>query len=101
MTTSLPPLTGVSGDVAAPDVTTDPARDAVAELELARAEIAELREALRTNREIGAAIGIVMERFDLDADAALGYLKRLSSQHNRKLRDVAATLVETGQLPEV
>lgn len=67
----------------------------------ARAEIAELREALQSNRTIGAAVGIVMERFGLDADSALAFLKRVSSQHNRKLRDLAAALVETRTLPDV
>lgn len=65
----------------------------------ARARIAELEEALRTNRSIGAAVGIVMERFELDAETALAYLKRLSSHHNLKLRDLAAHLVETRTLP--
>lgn len=65
----------------------------------ARAQVAELEEALESNRAIGAAVGIVMERFDLDAEAALAYLKRLSSHHNRKLRDLAAELVETRRLP--
>jgi AmiR/NasT family two-component response regulator len=65
----------------------------------ARAEIEELREALRSNRTIGMAVGIVMERCDLDADASLAFLKRVSSQQNRKLRDLAAELVETRHLP--
>lgn len=65
----------------------------------ARAEIDELKEALATNRAIGAAVGIIMERYDLDAEAALGFLKRVSSQHNRKLRELASELVETRRLP--
>lgn len=65
----------------------------------ARAEIEELKEALVSNRAIGAAVGIIMERYDLDAEAALRFLKRVSSQHNRKLRDLAAELVETRVLP--
>ena len=65
----------------------------------ARAEIDELREALVSNRVIGAAVGIIMERYDLDLDAALRFLKRVSSQHNRKLRELATELVETRRLP--
>ncbi|GAB6984932.1 ANTAR domain-containing protein [Nocardioides pyridinolyticus] len=65
----------------------------------ARAEIEELKEALGTNRAIGTAVGIIMERYDLDAEAALGFLKRVSSQHNRKMRELAAELVETRRLP--
>ena len=65
----------------------------------ARAEIEELREALVSNRVIGAAVGIIMERYNLDQDAALRFLKRVSSQHNRKLRELATELVETRRLP--
>lgn len=68
-------------------------------LRSARAQIAELEEALQTNRVIGTAVGIVMERFDLDTGTALAYLKRLSSHHNVRLRDLAARLVETRTLP--
>lgn len=55
---------------------------------------------LRGRTVIGAAAGIVMERFGLDEDVALGYLKRHSSASNRKLRDLAAEIVETRHLPE-
>jgi AmiR/NasT family two-component response regulator len=65
----------------------------------AQEEIAELREALESGRIIGAAVGIVMERFDLDAEAALAFLKRVSSQHNRRLRDLATELMQTRRLP--
>lgn len=65
----------------------------------AHAEIAELQEALQTNREIATAVGIVMERFELTDDLALAFLKRLSAQHNIALRDLAAELVETRRLP--
>jgi hypothetical protein len=40
-----------------------------------------------------------MERYDLTVDGAFEVLKRLSSVHNVKLRDVAAELVETGVMP--
>lgn len=42
---------------------------------------------------VGIAVGRLMARYDLDADAALAYLKRLSSQRNRKVRDLAADLI--------
>ncbi len=54
---------------------------------------------LRGRTVIGQALGIVMERFQLDEDAALRYLKRHSSGTNRKLRDVAAEIVETRVTP--
>lgn len=53
----------------------------------------DLRQALRTSRTIGNAIGIVMERFDLDDEEAFAYLCRLSQRTNVKLRDIAARLV--------
>jgi hypothetical protein len=50
-------------------------------------------EGLRGRTVIGEAIGILMERFELDEDVAFDYLKRQSSTTNRKLRDVAETVV--------
>ena len=52
-----------------------------------------LKTALRTRKLIGQAIGIVMERFELDEEMAFRYLVRLSSNSNVKLRDVARDLV--------
>lgn len=51
------------------------------------------RLALESHSLIGRALGILMERFDLTADAAFAYLQRLSSSEERKMRDVAADLV--------
>jgi GAF domain-containing protein len=48
---------------------------------------------------IGKAIGIVMERFQVDDDTAFGLLRRLSQEQNRKLYDLATQLVQVGQLP--
>lgn len=52
-----------------------------------------LKTALRTRKLIGQAIGIVMERFELNEEMAFRYLVRLSSNSNVKLRDVARDLV--------
>jgi AmiR/NasT family two-component response regulator len=41
-----------------------------------------------------------MERYDLDEDRAFDVLRRLSSQDNVKLRDLAAQVVSTRALPE-
>ena len=58
-----------------------------------------LERALQSNREIGVAIGILMSRCGLTEQAAFDLL-RLTSQHqHRKLRDVAAEIVYTGELP--
>jgi len=59
-----------------------------------------LHRAMQTRSTIGEAIGIVRERFGLTSDQAFGVLRRMSSQHNIKLHQVAQTLVETGALPD-
>lgn len=59
----------------------------------------QLTRALETRTVIGQAIGMVMERYDLDADRAFDVLRRLSSQENIKLRDLAAELVATRDIP--
>jgi hypothetical protein len=54
-----------------------------------------LTDALATRNLIGQAVGIVMERYQLDSDRAFAFLVRLSQSANKKLRTVAATLVDT------
>ena len=53
--------------------------------------------ALQSSRTIGKAIGLVMERFDLDDHEAFTYLVSLSQRSNIKLRDLATHLVETAR----
>ena len=53
----------------------------------------DLRQALASRKEIGTAIGIVMERYALDEDRAFDYLVRVSRTSNVKLRQVAAAIV--------
>jgi GAF domain-containing protein len=53
-----------------------------------------LRLALESSRTIGTAIGLAMERFDLDADDAFAYLARISQRSGLKLRDIAAHMVK-------
>lgn len=50
--------------------------------------------ALRTSRTIGKAIGMIMERCELDEDEAFDYLVRLSQKTNLKVRDIASHLVK-------
>jgi anti-anti-sigma factor len=59
-----------------------------------------LREALRTRELIGQAQGILMEREHITADQAFDVLRRASQHLNRKLREIAETLVDTGESPD-
>lgn len=66
--------------------------------------IEHLRHAIETRGIIGQAQGILMERYGLDPDAAFAFLKRLSSTHELKIRDlskqiVAGVSIETGKPP--
>jgi GAF domain-containing protein len=57
-------------------------------------ERATLSEALQSRTVIGEAIGILMERYDMDEDHAFAFLVRASSHANVKLRTVAQELVD-------
>lgn len=60
----------------------------------------ELQHALVTRQMIGQAVGVLMERYGMGSDAAFNFLRRNSQNANVKLRDVAATFLETGELPQ-
>ncbi|MFF4802842.1 GAF and ANTAR domain-containing protein [Streptomyces sp. NPDC001351] len=51
--------------------------------------IDQLEHAMETRHAIGEAMGILMERHKLSADEAFSVLRRISQNHNIKLRDVA------------
>lgn len=51
-----------------------------------------LETALETRNLIGQAQGILMQKFDIDADAAFQFLTRISQHENLKLRDVAEAI---------
>ena len=61
--------------------------------------VANLTEALRTRELIGQAQGILMERERITADQAFDVQRRASQHMNIKLREVAETLVATGESP--
>jgi DNA-binding response OmpR family regulator len=67
----------------------------------AQDEAANLRVALSSNRQIGAALGIIMQRYQIDSDESFARLRSTSQRLNRKLRDVADDVVHTGDLPAV
>jgi GAF domain-containing protein len=55
-----------------------------------------LHKGLLTRKVIGQAIGILMERYQMDEDRAFAFLVRASSHKNIKLRAVAQELVDEG-----
>lgn len=61
---------------------------------------ASLEHALSTSRQIGAAVGILMNAYKITGDQAFDLL-RMSSMHlNRKLHAIAFDVTETGVLPD-
>jgi hypothetical protein len=52
-----------------------------------------LQTAVSAREQIGMAVGILMERYTLDAERAFGFLVRTSQSANLKVRDVAAGIV--------
>lgn len=71
------------------------------ELAAARRTIEHLQTALDFSRQIGAAVGILMEREKLTYDAAFGHLVETSQHARRKVRQLAEQLLLTGELPEL
>lgn len=92
-------LYSTSQDEIAPDA------ESIAEVFAAHAAVAlgharqvgDLQQALASSRTIGMAIGIVMERYQLDRDRAFAFLSRASSHGNVKLRDVAQEIVDKAE----
>ncbi|MEO7058235.1 MAG: ANTAR domain-containing protein [Lapillicoccus sp.] len=68
-------------------------------LDEASMEVVRLREAMLRNRRIAAALGITMHQFDIDLDAAFRLLRRVSTDHNRKLLAVADDVLVQRRLP--
>jgi len=60
---------------------------------------ASIRTALDSNRVIGTAIGIVMAGYRLTAAQGFQLLAKASQHSNRKLREIAAEVVDSGKLP--
>jgi GAF domain-containing protein len=74
------------------------ARHASVAVATARHE-ASMAQAVDARKLVGQAMGILMERFDVDGDRAFAILKRYSQDTNTKLRDVAQQLIDTRKLP--
>ena len=74
--------------------------DATADLvQQLTAKVEGLEEALVSRDVIGQAKGILMERLHLTPDQAFEQLRAVSQRNNRKVRDIAAELAETGLWP--
>jgi AmiR/NasT family two-component response regulator len=73
--------------------------DARSDLAAAHAHAEELQRALVSNRRIGMAMGILMERHRLTEEQAFQRLRDLSQRSNVKLREVAEQIVYTGDPP--
>ena len=61
----------------------------------AEERIAHLLVALEHRTVLGQATGMVMERYEIDADAAFRTLVRLASDQRRKVYEIAQELVAT------
>lgn len=66
--------------------------------QLARDKAENLLKAMESNREIGMAMGILMQRHQLDRDQAFAVLRVASQDSNRKLADIAREVADTGIL---
>jgi hypothetical protein len=62
------------------------------------AKVDNLQRALSSNREIGAAMGILMARHKLTSDQAFDLLRRTSQRAHRKIVAIAADVIQTGAL---
>lgn len=63
-------------------------------------EATNLGQALTSSRQIGAAIGILMNAHKITEDDAFDLLRSSSQNLNRKLREIALEVTETGTLPD-
>jgi transcriptional regulator with GAF, ATPase, and Fis domain len=61
---------------------------------------ANLHHAIDSRKEVGQAVGRLMERYGIDAIRAFGVLQRYSQNRNQRLREIALHVIETGKLPE-
>lgn len=60
--------------------------------------ILNLEKALQSNRQIGMAVGVIMATHRLTPERSFELMRLASMNHNRKLRDVAASVVLTGSI---
>jgi hypothetical protein len=74
-------------------------REMIAELQadgvLSQKHAAQMEEALRSSRTIGTALGIIMTSRQVGVDQAFDLLSQASSRSHRKIREIAADLVQS------
>lgn len=58
-----------------------------------------LETAMGSRHVIGAAQGVIMERYGLSLEQSFAMLSRISSQTNVKLTDICTQVVATGEIP--
>jgi hypothetical protein len=58
-----------------------------------------LTAALQSNRDIGAALGVLMARLLVTREQAFDLMRIASQRTNRKLRDIAQDVLDSGTLP--
>ena len=57
-------------------------------------QVEQLSEALHTRTDIGVAVGILMERYDIDRHQSFAFLARNSQNRNIKVRELAQQVIE-------
>jgi PAS domain S-box-containing protein len=67
-------------------------------LDQAQARADQLSEALQSNRDIGAAIGILMAQHRVTKEQAFDLLRRASQEKHLKLHNIALDVLDTGVL---
>jgi hypothetical protein len=75
--------------------TADTLADLQRDLALAKARVTHLEAAVESHGRIGQAMGILMARYGIGADAAFAALARVSQRHNLKLRPLADAVITT------
>ena len=66
---------------------------------LVRERVADLEHALTDSREIGVAVGIVMARHRVTREQAFDLLRMAGQRTHRRVADVAADVITSGDLP--
>jgi AmiR/NasT family two-component response regulator len=89
---------GIDGRGSPVDAGLDLHKQVYEQLQSAMARIGHLERALASNRRIGIAIGIIMERLHVTDTVAFQLLREQSQLRNQKLRDVAEEVIYTGSL---